>query len=100
MISLCSPTIFNEHEKALQSARKAYEEAFQINDLENQAFASLNIGNAQAALGQYQNAKTAYQQSMAVREKMGQAFRKPEIQAGLLRIAMLEDDRAQIKTPQ
>jgi tetratricopeptide (TPR) repeat protein len=87
----------NKHDKALQSAKKAYEEALRINDLENQAFASLNIGNAQAALGQSQEAKTAYQQSMVLREKMGQAFRRPEIQAGLLRIALFTNDRAEIE---
>ncbi|MFH2038344.1 MAG: tetratricopeptide repeat protein [Chloroflexota bacterium] len=80
-----------QDEKSRQICLEVIDKSNKIGDQESEACAYMQLGNALVELGKIDDAEEAYDQSIAIRQKMGQGFKATEPQAGLARIALLHN---------
>jgi len=80
-----------KNDQSLEFSLMAIEKAKEIGDQEIEASALLIYGHSLVASGNLGDARDIYHQSLSIRKSMDQVHLLPEPQAGLARIALLEN---------
>ncbi len=79
------------NEEARETLLKEAQFAHEAIDVETEAGTLTRLGNVLIALGYPNEAKTAFQQSLTLREQMDQTFKATESMSGLAKIALIEN---------
>jgi predicted ATPase len=77
---------------ALECARLGYDLCRKIGERSGEAWAMLNMGHAYLLAEDVEQAQTAYEQCLAIREELHQLSLAAEAIAGLIQIALIRDD--------
>jgi len=95
---LANLSLLTHHQQDNLAARRMAELALTmaetLGDYHLQGYALTHLGHALAALAQYPEAIAAYERALSIRLELGEQSRVLDSQAGLIRVALAQDDLA------